>query len=1104
MKKRKALLAILLFLCLVCIVALTLLIDGDRQESLQIDFVAEYDIIISEICTKNETVIADNSGKYPDYIEIYNSGEDVSLQGLYLTDGRKSSEPFGDVVLGSGEYRLIFLGDDITGFALSASGGDSLQIKDALGRIIAQTNTTALTADQVMLYEKGEYLLSYDVSPGFANDSEGIAAFRNGKPSDAPKIVISELLTENVSSLPDENGLYCDVAELYNASESAVSLSGYCLSDSLAQRFRYRLPDCELAAGAYLLIYCDGGNYIGQHGEIHANFGLSYGEELCLTDPQGNYVSLKAQYPGEDLSLSLTSGGSYENALVSLGYPNDEAGREVFTRSRINENSALVVSEVLLSSSKIPYEGKIRDVVEIINRSEERVSTAGWYLSDGGDPYEYALPNMELSPGECLVLLCENGDGEEYTGFSLTESDLLRLTGPDWKYAPPASCAMTEVGMSIQLEEKEGEVFYVTGGVSLGYENTTENEELYLQELKPEGLMISEMMSANLSYLKGSYATTCDWIELYNASQEAVNLGEYFLTDDCGELCRYPLPEQTLESGEYCVLLLSERGINLIRGYSVLPFNLSSDGETLYLSKENEIIDYVLLPSLPTDTSYGRAEGATVYTTLTNVTPGSKNGGAAELSAVPVAVTPQGVYDDVESLTVELSGEGEIYYTTDCTRPNRYGTLYTGPIEITRTTVIRAICYETGKEASEILNLTYVVNEYDELAVACLVAEPNQLFGDYSGIMVQGVNVGEEDEFPYYNANYWWAVERRATVSLFEPDGGGFTANCGISMFGGYSRALAKKSLAVFFRDYYGDGSLDYPLYGEEGLDSYESFVFRGCGQDSIDAMMRDPMLTSLVAEYTDVAVQKYKPVNLYINGKYWGIYYIREKINENYVAGNFNASTEDVTLCMANGRSSQEYVALIDYVRNHDLADPECYEYVCSQVDIQQYMDYIIAEMWICNTDNGNIKFCKTTEGKWSWIMYDVDYAFHSYSFNAVLDHLNPDGTGAGNSFSTTLIRGLLENPEFKDAFLRRMAWQMNTIWTEENVIAWIDDFEAMIENDMVKDCQRWYRNYESWRNDVEFLRYFARNRNYYMLQHIQWQFDLTTEEMLAYGFDV
>lgn len=1105
MKKNNLGFAALLLVLLAVVVLVSLLFDRSGQETLQTPvFAEEYRLFFSEICTKNESVIPDNTGKYPDYVEIYNSGEAVSLAGLYLTDGKKSSEPFGDVTLGAGECRLVFLGDDTTGFALSASGGDCLQLKDALGRIVTQTNTTALSADQVMLYDNGSYVVSYDASPGFSNDEAGLAAFREGAPCQDAKLVINELLTQNVSTVPDEKGRYCDVVELYNASDSSVSLGGYCLSDSLAQRFRYRLPEGELAPDSCLLIFCDGENYIGESGEIHANFGLSYGETLCLTDAAGAYVTLEASFPGEDVSLARTLDGAYESALPTPGFSNDEAGRELFLQSRLDTSSPLIISEVLLASAEVPYQGKIQDVVEIYNRSDETVSTAGWYLSDGGDPYEYALPEGELAPGACMVLLCSRGAGAEYTGFSLGRNDVLRLTGPSYRYAQPISCDAAETGKSLLAVINGDELSYAAGEVSLGYENTRGNEQTYLQGTLPEGLRISELMSANMSYLKGAYATTCDWIELYNASEQSIDLSGYCLSKDSGDLNRYPLPEQTLGAGEYCVLLLSAKGLNLIRGYNVLPFNLSSDGETVYLSKGDTVVDFVLLPALPTDTSFGRANGRADFTTLASVTPGSANSAAAEMSAAPIALTPQGVYDDVERVTVELSAQGEIYYTTNATKPSSSSTLYTGPIELSKTTVIRAVSYEPGKQASEVLNLTYVINEYDELAVACLVAEPAQLFGDYSGIMVQGVNVGADDAFPYYNANYWWAVERRATVSLFETDGSGFSANCGISMFGGYSRALAKKSLAVFFRDCYGDSSLDYPLFGPEGLDSYESFVFRGCGQDSISAMMRDPMVSSLVASYTDVAVQKYKAVDLYINGQYWGIYYIREKINENYVAGNFNASKEDVTVCMANGRSSSEYVALIDYVRSHDLSDAECYEYMCSQVDIQQYMDYIIAEMWICNTDNGNIKFCKTTEGKWKWIMYDVDYSFHSYSFNTVFDHLNPDGTGAGNNFSTTLIRGLLENAEFKDAFLRRMAWQMDTIWNEETLIAWIDDFEDMIENDMVKDCKRWSRNYESWRRDVEFLRTFARNRNYYMLQHIQWQFDLTMQEMLDYGFHV
>ena len=310
MKKRKILFALALLVAFCLAVSLALLLDRNRQESVLADYVEDYDLIINEICTKNVSVIMDNSGKYPDYIEIYNHGDDVNLKGVYFTDGRNDSPAFGDVILPAGAYRLIFLGDDSTGFALSASGGDTIQLKDAAGRILAQTNTTALSEDEVMLYSERKYIISKEASPGFSNDEEGIAAFRQGRPAEEPKVLISELLTENISSLPDEKGFFSDVAELYNNSEETVSLSGYCLSDNLSQRFRYRLPDIELGAGEYLLVYCDGGDYIGANGELHVNFGLAYGEELCLTDPMGDYVTLKVTHPGEDVSLSLQDDGT--------------------------------------------------------------------------------------------------------------------------------------------------------------------------------------------------------------------------------------------------------------------------------------------------------------------------------------------------------------------------------------------------------------------------------------------------------------------------------------------------------------------------------------------------------------------------------------------------------------------------------------------------------------------------------------------------------------------------------------------------------------------------------------------------------------------------
>lgn len=1090
------LLALVLLVCLVGAGWLALFLEPVDEAALSGQPQGGYSITISEICAKNETVIADNGGKFRDYIELYNTGDTLNLKGFCLTDGKKRSQPFGDLILGAGERRVVFLGNEITGFALSASGGDCVQLLDPWDHIVVQANTAAMLADQVMLLTENGYTVSDTPSPGFANDARGVAAFRKGFAASDAKLVLSEMLIANVSALPDEKGIFTDVVELCNVSDEPLSLGGYCLSDSLEQRFRYRLPEYTLQPGDYLVIFCDGENYIGENGEIHANFGLSVGETLCLTDPQGGYLTMDAQYLGDDVSFALPEEGEAGSAAVSLGYPNTAQGAFLFAQSRTDTASHLVISEVLLSSAGIPYKGSMCDAVEILNQSADPVSTAGWYLSDGGDPYSYPLPEKTLAPGERMVILC----GPATTGFSLTEGETLWLTAPTFRHAPAVTCVLGLQGQSQSLQQGGEDLSYGLADVSMGYSNDAEGCEQFRKESLPKGLVISEVMSYNKSYVKGPYATTCDWVELYNSSDEAVELSEYYLSDEANDLYRYALPQKTLGAGEYCVILLSQDDKNLAKGYPVLPFGLSSDGDCLYLSHGAEVNDYVFLPALSVDTAYGRPAGSLTFTLLAKVTPGKQNSGEAQVSSMPVAVTPQGCYDGVEYVDVELSGDGPIYYTTNCKEPGSSAKLYTGPIRITKTTVFRVVCREKGKKESKVLDLTYLVNENDTLPVVTIVTHPDNLWSSGKGIYIMGP--GASDTSPYYGANFWKDWERKVTLSLFETDGTGFSQVCGIKIFGGFTRERPKKSLAVYFRSSYGDGDLDYPLFGEDGLDTYEAFVLRAGGQDAFEGRMRDVLNTSLISEKTDVAVQRYRPVVVYLNGEYFGLHYIREKINEHYIAGNYNVDPEEVTIGENNGNWVKDYRALRQYAKDHDLNVQEHYDYVCARMDVQEYMDYQIAQIWNGNLDNSNVKYFKTSEGVWRWILYDTDLSMWNVSYNSVYENLNPRGTSWGDKLGTELINGLLKRPDCRDAFLRRFAWQLDNVFSEENVIARINEIEAMIKDDMVKDCKRWGTDYSRWQNHVERLRTFARERNGYLVAYVQDYFDLTDQQMVEYGF--
>lgn len=1073
--KKNISLILILTVVLVAVGAVALIFGPSIQAKGTARSTGNYQIQITEICTKNESVIADNSGKYRDYIELYNPGEPVDLTGFMISDGQTTSAPFDGLFLDTNEYRVIFLGDDLTGFALSSNGGETLRLLDTDGGIVLQVSTTVLLEDQVMVINGSQYLTSYDATPGFSNDAAGLAAFKTGTKAESLPLQVTEILIANASSYPDEKGMFSDCIELYNSTEKALNLGSYWLSDD-ENRFSYKLPELRLAPGQRICVICDGENYV-KDGYIHASFGLAHGETLSITDGTGATATYECNYISQDQGQLLTADG-WTTGVPSPGYDNTEAGVESFLATRVNAGSPLVISQVLLSATGIPIDGAVVDAVQIKNTTSSPISTMSWYLSDGGDPYAYPLPIQDIAAGEVLTVICSG----QTTGFSLSNGETVFLTGPDARYAPPAPCISSDLGLSVNLYED---------GYSLG--------PATLDAPLPTGLMISEVMSANNSYLKGAYGTTCDWLELYNGGDTAVDLSKYCLTDDHKQLSLYSLPQQTLEPGSYCVIFMSESGLNLNRSYSRIPMNLDSSGQKLYLTADGVIVDYAMIPALSTDSSYGRTDGG--FAQLSKPTPGEANTGVAQMSAKPKAATPQGSYDDVEYVDVELSAPGKIYYTTTGYAPSSNSILYEGPIRLTKTTVIRAISIEDGKTASPVLDLTYVINENDSLPVVSIVSDPDGLFSQISGIYTAGPNPGDTPNAQ--TSNYWMDWERQGTVSLYETDGSvGFSEPCGIKIFGGFSRVLKKKSLSFHFRDKYGAGRLDYALFGDSGLDSFETFILRSGGQDTFQGRMRDEVITSIAAEHLGIPVQNYRPVVVYINGQYWGLHYIREKVNENYVSGHYGVDPDTVNIAEWTGVRNKQYNELQKYVRFHDMNDPECYNYVLSQIDMENYVDYMIAEMWIGNTDNGNTKYFTSPELPWTWVMFDVDFAFFAPGGNDVAINLNVEELGAYDDNCKTIAVRLLTNPEFKDYFLKRFAWQINNVWTEEIIFARMDEIKALIEPDMAKECARWGQNIKVWYDHIDTMRYFVENRNKYIIQDIQNYFLLTDEEMAAYGF--
>ena len=380
------------------------------------------------------------------------------------------------------------------------------------------------------------------------------------------------------------------------------------------------------------------------------------------------------------------------------------------------------------------------------------------------------------------------------------------------------------------------------------------------------------------------------------------------------------------------------------------------------------------------------------------------------------------------------------------------------------------------------------------LPIVSLSTTPANLFDNETGIYVLGDNA--QVEYPYYGANFWQDWERHVHVELFEAGSvSGFSIDAGIKIHGGWSRANALKSFAIYARGQYGYSSIKYKLFNDLPFSEYESFLLRNSGQDWGETMFRDALMHSLLYGI-DVDKQEYRPSVVFINGVYWGILNIREKINEHFLAQHHNVDPDNVDILENNAQIVQgnntDYLNLNSFIENNDLSISSNYDYVKSKMDVDEFTRYFVSEIYFANANwqGGNIRFWENnSNGKWRWILYDTDWGFAlsnptGVSSNTLGLSTDPDGSSYPyEPWATLFLRKLLENQLFKSDFINCFADYSNSIFSPSIVINKIDSIKSMIEPEITRHAARWnLYNLNQWLNNVQELRDFANQRITYM----------------------
>jgi len=616
----------------------------------------------------------------------------------------------------------------------------------------------------------------------------------------------------------------------------------------------------------------------------------------------------------------------------------------------------------------------------------------------------------------------------------------------------------------------------------------------WLLDPEPQ-VYINEFMASNKGVeTDPMHHTAVDWIEIYNASDYVVDIGGYYLTDNKDDTTKWKFPAETLINAKSYLLVWADGTDTLLH----TNFKLSRKGEEIALfSKNKDLLDFVKYKDQQTNISFGRKwdgkDGWVYFDTpspnFTNILQkGIKKFALAE---EPVFSLEAGFYDSTILVTLSAPNDNsQIRYTLNGEMPNRSSELYTKPLEITKTTVVRAINVEKKKLNSNSVTRTYFINEDKNLPVASLVVNPDALWDQTEGIYKNSIK----------------RQDRLANFEFFEDQSEVINQLVKMSISGNIARFHGQKAILLAASENLGNATLDHRFFPDKRIYSFQSLLLRAGGHpDKYYTMFRDGMIQSLSIDQIDIDYVGYRPIVVFLNGEYWGIYNIREKLNSNYFLDNHKLEQSHLNLlenswAVANDGNNWHYKKTIDFVKECNKKDLHNYNYAKSLMDMDNYINYYIFQIYAANIDwpNWNIKFWKPEEerAKWKWVLVDLDYGFGAGTdadFNMIGYTSSPVKTRSTNPpNSTILFRKLLEFPYFMDEFLQRFAASINVVFAPERVLGKIKELEEERYKEMPLHLDRWkdsiYRSpwgkfkmpqsMDEWDNKIEVMRDFARRR--------------------------
>lgn len=620
-------------------------------------------------------------------------------------------------------------------------------------------------------------------------------------------------------------------------------------------------------------------------------------------------------------------------------------------------------------------------------------------------------------------------------------------------------------------------------------------------------LLINEVVADNLSTLKDEDGVYADWIELYNPTDKAIDLKGYYLSDSKNDLSKWAFPDVHIDSEGY-LIVFCDKDLNSDNLHT--NFSLNADKETIYLSDVNEtVIDSIRLENQQCDISYGRMYGNVdetgflPYSTPWGANPLSftqRNNSKEDWGEVIFSLDG-GLYEETIEVELRCALEGAvILYTLDGSEPDINSFVYKEPIIITnesrpnqyttkkcvlapsdnagnadtqygvnevyKATVVRARILKDAKLSTSIQTNTYFIDADYSLPIVSLTTDPDGLFDESEGAYVLG--------YTYYTMRKYGVLATRTNsntpidhaghVEIYDTGKKVFADDMVFSIAG---RSSVSRNIQKSFNVILDNKKITGDIFGDSDAVEYERFTLRGPGNGVVKDVTyayASAFVSNFISD-EGIGGQKNRSCILFIDGEYWGIYSLMEPKGKEYMKELTGAAKKDITLVIPwKNVSDQSFDQLFEEIQNRAFDKVEDYEWLKTEIDIENFMASVLAEVFFGNTDgisNGdhNLYIWKEEGGLWKWHLFDFDctmvdnenYLKEMIEFN-FMGNVNEEK----KNFTAWLFQKLWRCEAFRTDFTAYAHLKCSEIYAKENVIAAFEEHIGLIAPEMQENLLR------------------------------------------------